>query len=360
MALLCARQTRRRGFTLIELLTVVAIIGILTALMLPAVQQARESVRRISCRSGIKQLAMALHSYADSHGQIPPAAVFSGPSSRGGRTQSAWGYRRTVYHGRDTGWGATWVTMLLPFMEQSPVADQYNPSIASATSANWPSVSSPLAAFHCPSQPRTTVSGSDNLGSQPAAPYAKITYGLNGGADAVNDLRDYADARERGVCNTAMTWGASFREIRDGTSSTILLGELVVSEDKDDCRGCWGLAMGATIAGYGGSWSLDNGFDSLLTPNKNPDVWGIQYRDRTPYCGNRLHGNRRCRDRAGGCPIQYVDVVHGVRSDHVGGAIIALFDGSARFVSNEIDPGVWYALLTSANGTGGEPIPSSF
>jgi hypothetical protein len=250
--------------------------------------------------------------------------------------------------------------MALPFTEQASLADQYNPIIPSANPANWPAVSSPLPAFHCPTQPRTTVSGSGNSRSQPAAPYAKITYGLNVGANAANDLRAYADSRERGVGNTAVAWGAKFQDILDGTSGTLLLGELVVSEDTDDCRGCWGMAMGATVAGYGGSWSLNNGFDSLMTPNKNPDVWGSQYRDRTPYCGNRWRGNRRCRDRAGGCLIQYIDIAHGVRSDHPGGAIIALCDTSARFISDDVDPGVWYALLTSANGMGEERIPTEF
>ncbi len=354
------RRSPRRGFTLIELLAVIAIVAILTALLLPAVQQAREAARSMHCKSAIKQLATALHSYAETHGQIPPAAVFVGPSSRGGRSLSGSGVTYTVYSGRDTGWGATWVTMLLPFIDQASIADRYDPSIPSSALANWPAVSSPLPAFHCPSQPLTMVSMWDNNVNRPAAPYAKITYGLNGGTDAVNDPRDYDDTRERGVCNTAAMWGAKFRDMRDGTSNTILLGELVVSGQDDDCRGCWGLAMGATVAGIGGNWSLSNGFQGLLTPNKNPDVFGVLYRDRTPYCGNRLRGNRRCRDRAGGCWSQYMDVVHGIRCDHPGGAHIALCDGSARFVSNSIDAGTWYSLLTSANGMGGEPIPTSF
>src|SRR4051794_11081195 len=71
----------RRGFTLIELLVVISIIAVLIALLLPAVQSAREAARRAQCSNNLKQLGLAVHTYASSFNVIPAQTIFPGGQS---------------------------------------------------------------------------------------------------------------------------------------------------------------------------------------------------------------------------------------------------------------------------------------
>src|SRR5687768_12176095 len=111
----------RDAFTLVELLVVIAIIGILVALLLPAVQAAREAARRMSCSNNLKQLGLALHNYHDTYQRLPPGAIWRNPNGTNAPPPQA-----NAENGRDANWGATWVVMVLPYMEQTALANEYD------------------------------------------------------------------------------------------------------------------------------------------------------------------------------------------------------------------------------------------
>jgi len=112
------RGSRRRGFTLIELLVVVAIIAILVALLLPAVQQAREAARRASCKNNCKQIGLALANYENALSVFPPAQIAG--TNNNNCVMSTPG-------GSDANWQrAGWTVLILPYMEDSQLYNQFN------------------------------------------------------------------------------------------------------------------------------------------------------------------------------------------------------------------------------------------
>src|SRR5262245_24957560 len=105
------RVRRRKGFTLIELLVVIAIISVLVALLLPAVQQAREAARRTQCKNNLHQIGIAIHNYHESYNVLPPARIAVGFVGWGGPPQGG-----PPLYLNATGWMS-----LLPFMDQAPL-----------------------------------------------------------------------------------------------------------------------------------------------------------------------------------------------------------------------------------------------
>src|SRR6187549_779196 len=105
------RSAKVRGFTLVELLVVIAIIGILVALLLPAVQAARESARRMQCTNNLKQIALALHSYHDALSEFPGAAGAGGGSP-------------------------TWLVATLPYIEETALKGKYRADLVGYSQAS--------------------------------------------------------------------------------------------------------------------------------------------------------------------------------------------------------------------------------
>ncbi|TWT39465.1 DUF1559 domain-containing protein [Blastopirellula retiformator] len=187
----------QRGFTLVELLVVIAIIGVLIALLLPAVQQAREAARRMSCRNNLKQAVLATHTYHDTYLEMPS-------------------YRRN-----NTFWG--WAAQLLPYLEQNNLADAagvtgytFPQAVSGTPDANATlALGTVINSLRCPSTVAPETYTHDNV------EYGVISYAASRGYGQAGWDQD--KAANTGAINYE---GMNFSAITDGLSNTFALGEV--------------------------------------------------------------------------------------------------------------------------------------
>ena len=215
------RSSPRRAFTLVELLVVIAIIGVLVALLLPAVQMAREAARRTQCINHLKQLGLACHNYHDTYGTLP--------NSR-----------------HDANF--TWMTMILPQIEQPALFAKWNVNNSSFYAQTTECQQARIGVYYCPS--RRTSAGAkftDEPQDNTTTPLYKSATGdyaictgdssVNGGDywqwNGVDTPANGAGILWNGNMSTtpavlpggAPFKGVAFREITDGTSNTLLVGD---------------------------------------------------------------------------------------------------------------------------------------
>src|SRR5690606_7517725 len=196
-------QARKRGFTLIELLVVIAILAILIALLLPAVQQAREAARRTQCKNNLKQIGLALHNYLDVYSAFPLSMAADGD----GTTNPTGGGERSV------------PARLLPYLEGSAA---YNADDLSYSHHDAVNIASGIpflrvATYQCPSE----VNDRARVDSSGVAVHYPLSYGFNGGTWMVWDVQ----TRRPGDGAFAPNSRFSPRDFIDGTSNTLGFSE---------------------------------------------------------------------------------------------------------------------------------------
>lgn len=310
-------KPRRTGFTLIELLVVIAIIAVLIALLLPAVQQAREAARRSQCKNHLKQLGIAMHNYLEAHSCLPLCLNAS---------------RKPIsVH-----------AYMLPYLDQQPLYDLID------FNQNWSHANNALArasfvpVFLCPSEPTVSLpsgwagttyranQGSQVLYDQPSTDSSNVNFGMpapNGVFVPSRSLK-IADVKD-GVSNTAAFSEHPFADFSNAASNEF-----------DTFR------PGTHPATPDESWQQCQAMDpNDLSMQGVSDVgapWLQSYHSTTQYFHVHPPNGRSCMYPPG-------RIATTAASYHEGGVHVALCDGSVRFVSENINLGIWRAV-GSRNG----------
>lgn len=328
-------SSKTRGFTLVELLVVIAIIGILVGLLLPAIQQARETARRMTCSSHLRQIAIAMHSYHDTNKRFPPGCMAwngrqTGATRIAGTPENDLGW----YNGM---WG--WAATILPQIEGTAIFNQFDfnrrpyvsdrsdiwfnefgPETTHGPMNKLPSETMPRV-LTCPSTPK--IGGVTGRNYKDYAMNAGQGQGPTASPVTTNTLSTCCPDRSIrangiGFKNSAVTISA----ILDGTSNTML-----ISEQSSVIKGLeHPVNPFVWVSHQSQGMAMSNQGDRLYPPNPNIKLM------LTPSA-------------SGGWAI----VGRASWSFHVGGLQVAMCDGSVRFIPNTISGVIWRAMHTRDN-----------
>ena len=300
---------KRTAFTLVELLVVITIIGILIALLLPAVQAAREAARRMQCANNMKQVGLAMHNYNYSLGSLPTGAFLSGGSGSLGPELTA-------------------LVVLLPYLEQANLAGIYDFNLRVYHPDNRQAVATSVPSYNCPSDDSAgTVAAYSGFARSNVA----VSYGSQEGVCETcvccSNPMPPAEVRTNGAFQ--FDQARKLNEFIDGTSYTVMASEILTAEaSSTDSRGQWArLLHGASYEHYDtpNSSALDVMFATTCLEEPGMPCTTLGTTD--------LH-------------LQH----NAARSQHPGGVNVVFVDGHVSFIPDTINLAVWQALGARNDG----------
>jgi len=311
---------RRRGFSLVELLASLAILGVLVSLLLPAVQAARESSRRVVCQGNIRQLANGVLQYESANGRLPPATTVTeaaNPSTCSG-CWNPWAEARLTSFPPGTRHGTSWILAVLPFVEQATMANAWNR--ATNVLGNAAVARADITSLYCPTRRTGVRVGRDDHRNLPALAWrgGGTDYGgcygrLDGFYNDTAEDHRFADVdtpiagssgNRQGIFLPNV--GRPLKQVLDGLSRTIMLAEM---QRLRPIPGRTSAADTYNRTSHDG-WAV-GGVATLFTTATDP-----------------VHSN------PGGLNNLFFE---SPGSDHAGGAFVAMADGSVHWIDEFID-----------------------
>ncbi|MDZ4819092.1 MAG: DUF1559 domain-containing protein [Planctomycetota bacterium] len=349
----------RRGFTLVELLVVIAIIGILVALLLPAINAARQAALRNSCQNNIRQIGLALHTYADAMKKFP--VVGNGVGANNDVTAYTRGSTNITTN------DYSWIVRLLPYLEEGNIYNQLStgssrftlqPYAANVVGAgNFRVAQLEIPTLKCPSFSGDVfcdisqgswpgISVTTNPITQGSAPGPAITTYvalLATHKEYAGGLPTTSPNRPNGAITAGKSRATSFGSIKDGTSKTV-----VISESKEQGNAAWIESCG--------TWTV--GLTPATTSTTNPALTGgVWNASGTVTAGINVGITGPTLTAYG--TVGSLTRNWGPSSDHGGDIVLHCFlDNGVRPITAEITPNAYFALITRAGGAQDPQIPS--
>lgn len=326
----------RHGFTLVELLVAIAIIGTLMGLLLPAVQNARESGRRITCTTNVGQIAKAFISYDGQH-RVLPGWRNPHPALRSGLRSSNPAFA-TVLDANTP----SWPVALLPQLERLDIQKAWE-SVTQTQPV--PTEAPAIASFVCPTSPADSKT------------LAQLAYTVNAGSCMVGPSTPLRQYKADGIfldtvgnpppgVSTPSVYSPSRTNLdaissNDGAGNTLLVGEKSSSRIT---QGSWNAVV--PLLSVSGNSALQPIAVFASTSGSAVPVFGLY--GTVPAAAQKI-----------------VNSVEGApSSNHPGGVVVAFGDGQTRFLRDTISPHVYAQLVTSdsewvASGTSGSYVANS-